>query len=81
VIGVLDDIAELAGRIGYPTLHFFRMFRRSFEVAPHAYVMRGRLALARELLTTSDLPLAEIALKTDLPTRATCPGVSASLRA
>jgi AraC-like DNA-binding protein len=57
------DISELAGTIGYSLSHFFRMFRRSFGITPHAYVMRRRLAVAQELLTSTDLCLAEIALK------------------
>ena len=57
------DIAELAARIGFSQSYFFRVFRKSFGISPHRYLMRRRLALAQRLLTKSDLGLAEIALK------------------
>jgi transcriptional regulator GlxA family with amidase domain len=57
------DIAELAVNFGYSSSHFFRVFRRTFGMSPHAYVMRHRLALAQELLTRTDLCLAEVALR------------------
>jgi AraC-like DNA-binding protein len=56
-------IAELARTTGYSASHFFRMFRRSFGMTPHAYVMRRRLAVAQHLLTHSEQCLADIALK------------------
>jgi transcriptional regulator GlxA family with amidase domain len=55
--------AELSGRIGYSPSHFSRLFRRSFGVSPHTYILRRRVALAQRLLTQTDLALAEIALK------------------
>ena len=57
------DITELAASLGFSASHFFRMFRKSFGMTPHSYVMRRRLSLAQELLTNTDLGLAEIALK------------------
>jgi AraC-like DNA-binding protein len=57
------DIAELAVNFGYSSSHFFRVFRRTFGASPHAYVMRRRLTLARDLLAGTDLCLAEIALR------------------
>jgi AraC-like DNA-binding protein len=56
-------IADLARSSGYSASHFFRMFRRSFGMTPHAYVMRRRLTVVHELLTRTDQCLAEIALK------------------
>src|SRR5271154_1456203 len=38
------DITEMSGRLGYSPSHFFRMFRRSFGITPHTYVMRRRVA-------------------------------------
>jgi AraC family transcriptional regulator len=58
-----DSIAAIAGIIGYSPSHFFRMFRRSFGITPHTYLMRQRLAVAQHLLTGSDLCIADIALK------------------
>ena len=57
------DIAELAANFGYSPSHFFRMFRRTFGVTPHTYVMRRRMAVAQDLLTRTDLCLSEVALR------------------
>jgi AraC-like DNA-binding protein len=57
------DITEISSRLGYSSSHFFRMFRRSFGITPHTYVMRRRLALAQQLLARTDLGLVDIALK------------------
>jgi AraC family transcriptional regulator len=56
-------VTEISSRLGYSSSHFFRMFRRSFGVTPHTYVMRCRVAVARQLLTRTDLGLVDIALK------------------
>ena len=56
-------VAEISSRLGYSPSHFFRMFRRSFGITPHTYVMRRRLAVAQKLLTRTDLGLVDIALK------------------
>jgi AraC family transcriptional regulator len=53
---------ELAQLAGLSTSHFARSFRRSVGVPPHAYVKQRRVARAREMLATTDLPVAEIAL-------------------
>jgi AraC-like DNA-binding protein len=57
------DIGELAKSLGYSLSHFFRLFRKSFGMPPHRYLMHRRISLARELLTQTDLDLACIALK------------------
>jgi AraC-like DNA-binding protein len=57
------DIEGLAKTFGYSVSHFFRMFRMSFGMPPHQYVMHRRIALAQELLTQTNLDLASIALK------------------
>jgi AraC-like DNA-binding protein len=56
-------VREISSRLGYSPSHFFRMFRRSFGITPHAYVMRRRVAMAQHLLTRTDLGLVDIALK------------------
>jgi AraC-like DNA-binding protein len=56
-------VAEISSRLGYSPSHFFRMFRRSFGITPHTYVMRRRVAVAQKLLTRTDLGLVDIALK------------------
>jgi transcriptional regulator GlxA family with amidase domain len=57
------DIGDLAKSLGYSLSHFFRLFRRSFGMPPHRYLMHRRISLAQELLTKTDLDLAGIALK------------------
>ena len=57
------DIEGLARTLGYSLSHFFRLFRQSFGMPPHRYVMHRRISLAQELLTQTNLDLACIALK------------------
>jgi AraC-like DNA-binding protein len=57
------DIGELAKSVGYSLSHFFRLFRKSFGMPPHRYLMLRRISFAQELLTQTDLDLACIALK------------------
>lgn len=55
----LEELARMASLSEY---HFARMFRHSFGLPPHRYVLQRRLLRARELLRHGDLPLGEIAL-------------------
>jgi len=43
-------LRELAGVAGVGTRHFERAFRQSLELPPHTYLLRRRLATARDLL-------------------------------
>ncbi len=56
----LDDLAHAAG---YSTGHFGVLFKRSMELTPHDYLMRRRLAKARDLLATTDRKEIDIALE------------------
>jgi AraC family transcriptional regulator len=58
------SMTELAELTGLSTSHFARCFRKSVGLPPHSYVKRRRVERARELLTGTDLPVAEIALVT-----------------
>jgi AraC family transcriptional regulator len=55
-------IRELAIEAGVHPIHLARSFRRHFAVSPGEYLRRCRIEKARELLSESDLPLAELAL-------------------
>ncbi|MEO4049089.1 AraC family transcriptional regulator [Pseudomonas sp. CAU 1711] len=55
----LDELARQAALSEY---HFARMFRESFGLPPHRYVLQRRLLRARELLLRGRLALGEIAL-------------------
>ncbi|WP_395701396.1 helix-turn-helix transcriptional regulator [Aquabacterium sp.] len=54
----LDGLAEAACLSRY---HFLRMFKASFGLSPHAWVMQRRLAHARTLLADERLSLAQVA--------------------
>jgi len=56
------EVSELAGLCSLSEYHFARMFRASFGLAPHQYVLARRLARARQLLSGGELPLGEVAL-------------------
>lgn len=56
------SLGQLAGLCALSEYHFARMFRASFGLPPHQYVLARRLARARHLLRHTRLPLGEIAL-------------------
>lgn len=49
---------------GISPFHFARLFRKRFELPPHAYVQQRRVERARQLLVQSDLALKEIVFAT-----------------
>ena len=56
----LDDIAEV---VNWSASHLAREFRTQIGVPPHRYLIQLRVDKARDLLETSDLPIAEIAFE------------------
>jgi transcriptional regulator GlxA family with amidase domain len=56
------SMPELAKLVGLSTSHFARCFRKSVGLPPHTYVKQRRVARARDLLSETKLPVAEIAL-------------------
>jgi transcriptional regulator GlxA family with amidase domain len=54
-------IKRLARLANWSPFHFARNFHALTGETPHGFVKRMRLEKAAELLTTTDLPLAEIA--------------------
>jgi AraC-like DNA-binding protein len=56
------DVQELAAVVRMSASHFTRCFYKSVGLTPHRYVVQCRVMKARELLSTTDLPLTEIAL-------------------
>jgi AraC family transcriptional regulator len=56
------SLGQLAGLCALSEYHFARMFRTSFGLPPHQYVLARRLSRARELLRGTAFPLGEIAL-------------------
>ena len=55
------SLGQLAAEANLSEFHFARMFRASFGVAPHEWVMQQRMARAQTLLRTTTLALATIA--------------------
>ena len=54
-------IGEIAQAAYVSEYHFARLFKRITGITPHAYLSNLRLERARELLTTTTRPIAEVA--------------------
>jgi AraC family transcriptional regulator len=54
---------DLAGLLRLSTSHFFRAFRKTFGESPLAYVTTRRMQRAQDLMVTSHLSLAQVALE------------------
>lgn len=63
----MRDLAEAAGLSPY---HFSRCFKRDTGFTPYRYILERRIARAKELITTSDMPLAQVALATGFGSQA-----------
>jgi len=57
----LDD---LAGEAAMSTFHFAREFKRATGTTPHQHLIRFRVERAKALLVGSEMPLAEVGLRT-----------------
>lgn len=55
-------LAQLARECGLSTRHFTRAFKQSVGVAPHHWMVLRRCELAKDLLRSTTLTLAEIAI-------------------
>jgi len=58
------SLAELARVAGISVSHLKTLFRRSFGMPVHQYVIRRRVDRAKALIVSRELPLSEVALKT-----------------
>jgi AraC family transcriptional regulator len=56
------SLAQLAAVVNLSGSHFKTVFKRSMGVAVHEYVIQRRVARAKELFETSELPASQIAL-------------------
>ena len=56
------ELEQLALTAGLSLHHFARAFKTSLGVPPHQFVLQRRLSLARDLLTSTDRPVADIAI-------------------
>lgn len=55
-------LAAMAGAAHMSPYHFSRLFKESTGLTPHQYVIERRVGRAKELLSTTPLPISEIAL-------------------
>jgi AraC family transcriptional regulator len=61
-IGQRIRVEELAKLANLSVCYFVRAFKRSTDVTPHEYLIRRRVEFAMNLLSSSDMPLSEVAL-------------------
>jgi AraC family transcriptional regulator len=70
IVAYLDrdlSLDTLAHQLGFSPYHFARLFRATTGESPHQFVVNKRIEVAQQLLKTSDLPLAQIALAVGFP--------------
>jgi transcriptional regulator GlxA family with amidase domain len=56
-------VVDLSGLIQRSAAHFSRSFRRTFGMAPHAFVIQRRLSLAAKFMLQTNVALSDIALR------------------
>jgi AraC family transcriptional regulator len=57
-------LEDLANEAAMSTFHFAREFKRATGTTPHQHLIKFRVERAKALLTESQLPLAEVGLRT-----------------
>lgn len=57
----VGDLESFAARLGYTGRHLRRVFSEEYGVSPAQYVKTCRLLLAKQLLTETRLPVAQVA--------------------
>ncbi|HEX6183884.1 MAG TPA: AraC family transcriptional regulator [Pyrinomonadaceae bacterium] len=58
------SLEDIAGEAAMSTFHFAREFKRATGTTPHQHLLKLRVERAKELLVGSQLPLAEVGLRT-----------------
>lgn len=56
------SLADLAKSVGLSRMHFAAQFRAATGYRPHDYVLYQRIESAKAILSSTDMPLAEVAL-------------------
>ena len=69
------QVCELAEEVHMSPFHFTRMFKLATGHSPHKFITLTRVERAKELLATSDLPIAAIAAAVGYQTQAHFTGV------
>jgi AraC family transcriptional regulator len=57
-------LAEISAVADLSQFHFARAFRKSTGLTPQQFLMQQRIERAKELLSTDDLPIVEVSLRT-----------------
>jgi AraC family transcriptional regulator len=57
------SLGVLAEQVGLSSYHFARLFRRATGESPHQFVLRQRIARARQLLKDTEMPIAIVAVE------------------
>ncbi|MDX2137345.1 MAG: helix-turn-helix transcriptional regulator [Chloroflexota bacterium] len=55
-------IQQMSDQAALSPYHFIRVFQRAYRQTPHQYLMHQRIAKAKALLRTTDLPVTEICI-------------------
>lgn len=63
-------VQDLSATAQLSVSYFARAFKKTFGEAPHAYIVRQRIARARHLMLTTDTPLCEVAVAAGLADQA-----------
>jgi len=71
-LGESISVARLAALVGLSRCHFARAFRQSEGVTPRHFIFACRVRRAQELLATTDMPLAHIALAAGFSDQSHC---------
>lgn len=69
------QVCELAEEVHMSPFHFTRMFKLATGHSPHKYITLKRVERAKDLLATSDMPIAAIAAAVGYQTQAHFTGV------
>ena len=68
-------VRELASQVHMSPFHFARRFKQAVGTPPHAYITHVRIERAKKLLSTTNLPLIEVATRVGYRTQAHFTGV------
>ena len=68
-------VRELATQVHMSPFHFARRFKQAVGTPPHAYITHMRIERAKRLLSTTSLPLLEVATRVGYRTQAHFTGV------
>ena len=61
-LGSNISLLEMAAVAGYSPDHFARLFKRTFRLSPHQYILARRIERAKALLRDPKLPIVDVAL-------------------